>query len=132
MLGVYNVSQRVIFEIVESESIENFQEVQKFIKSVKELGCRIAIDDFGTGYSNFEYLMRLEADFIKIDGSIIKEILNDKNSEIITSVIVDFAKKTNILVIAEYVESEEIYMKIKELGIDKSQGYYFGEPKPTL
>ncbi len=132
MLDIYNISDRVIFEIVESESIENFDEIQKFIKSVKKLGCRIAIDDFGTGYSNFKYLMRLEADFIKIDGSIIKEILVDKNSEIITSVIVDFAKKMNIGVVAEFVESEEIFNKVKELGIDKSQGYYFSEPKPTL
>ncbi|PHQ65481.1 MAG: GGDEF domain-containing protein [Sulfurimonas sp.] len=132
MLAIYNISNRVIFEIVESESIENFYEIQKFIKNVKVLGCRIAIDDFGTGYSNFEYLMRLEADFIKIDGSIIKEILHDKNSEIITTVMVDFAKKMNIQVIAEFVENEEIFEKVKELGIENSQGYYFSEPKPFL
>ena len=132
MLNIYSISDRVIFEIVESESIENFEYIQEFIKDVKALGCRIAIDDFGTGYSNFEYLMRLEPDFIKIDGSIIKEILSDKKSEIITSVIVDFAKKIDIQVIAEYVESKEIFDKIKELGVDKSQGYYFSEPKATL
>jgi len=132
MLGIYRVSNRVIFEIVESESIENFEEIQKFISSVKALGCRIAIDDFGTGYSNFEYLMRLEPDFIKIDGSIIKNILLDKNSEIITSVIVDFAKKINIKVIAEFVEDEAVFNKVKELGIDYTQGYYFSEPKPDL
>lgn len=132
MLDIYNVSNRVIFEIVESESIENFEEIQKFINNVKAIGCRIAIDDFGTGYSNFEYLMRLEPDFIKIDGSIIKDILVDKNSEIITSVIVDFAKKVDIKIIAEFVESEEVFNKVKELGIDYTQGYYFFEPKPTL
>ncbi|WP_415397996.1 EAL domain-containing protein [Sulfurimonas sp. CS5] len=132
MLDIYNISKRVIFEIVESESIENFYEIQKFIKNIKALGCRIAIDDFGTGYSNFEYLMRLEADFIKIDGSIIKEILHNKNSEIITNVIVDFAKKMNIQVIAEFVENKEIFEKVKELGIESSQGYYFSEPKPYL
>lgn len=132
MLDIYNISKRVIFEIVESESIENFYEIQKFIKNIKALGCRVAIDDFGTGYSNFEYLMRLEADFIKIDGSIIKEILHNKNSEIITNVIVDFAKKMNIQVIAEFVENKEIFEKVKELGIESSQGYYFSEPKPYL
>lgn len=132
MLEIYNISDRVIFEIVESESIENFDEVEKFIKSVKGLGSKVAIDDFGTGYSNFEYLMRLEADYIKIDGSIIKEILHNKNSEIITTIIVDFAKKMGIQVIAEYVENEEVFQKVKELGIEKSQGYYFSEPKPSL
>jgi len=132
MLDIYHVSNRVIFEIVESESIENFEEIQKFISSVKALGCRIAIDDFGTGYSNFEYLMRLEPDFIKIDGSIIKEILVNNNSEIITSVIVAFAKKINIKVIAEFVENEDVFNKVKELGVDYTQGYYFAEPKPDL
>ncbi|EQB40663.1 diguanylate cyclase [Sulfurimonas hongkongensis] len=132
MLAIYNISDRVIFEIVESESIENFYEIQKFIKNVKLLGCRIAIDDFGTGYSNFEYLMRLEADFIKIDGTIIKEIVHNKNSEIITKVIIDFAKRMNIEIIAEYVENEKVFKKVKELGIENSQGYYFSEPKPTL
>jgi len=132
MLAIYNISNRVIFEIVESESIENFYEIQKFIKNVKLLGCRIAIDDFGTGYSNFEYLMRLEADFIKIDGSIIKEIIHNKNSEIITKVIIDFAKRMNIEVIAEFVENEKIFNKVKDLGIEHSQGYYFSQPKPTL
>ena len=132
MLEIYHVSNRVIFEIVESESIENFEEIQKFINSVKALGCRIAIDDFGTGYSNFEYLMRLEPDFIKIDGSIVKKILTDEKSEIITSVIVDFAKKMDIKIIAEFVENEELYNKVKELGIDYTQGYYFSQPKPSL
>ena len=132
MLAIYHVSDRVIFEIVESESIENFEEIQKFINSVKVLGCRIAIDDFGTGYSNFEYLMRLEPDFIKIDGSIVKEILTDKNSEIIISVIIDFAKKMDIKVIAEFVENEEVFNKIKELGIDYTQGYYFSKPNANL
>ena len=132
MLGIYHVSNRVIFEIVESESIENFEEIQKFINSVKVLGCRIAIDDFGTGYSNFVYLMRLEPDFIKIDGSIVKDILTNENSEIITSVIVDFAKKANIKVIAEFVENEDIFNKIKELGIDYTQGYYFSKPNANL
>jgi len=132
MLAIYNISSRVIFEIVESESIENFYEIQKFIKKVKLFGCRIAIDDFGTGYSNFEYLMRLEADFIKIDGSIIKEIVHNKNSEIITKVIVDFANRMQIEVIAEYVENNEVFKKVKELGIKSSQGYEFGQPKPTL
>jgi EAL domain-containing protein (putative c-di-GMP-specific phosphodiesterase class I) len=96
------------------------------------LGCRVAIDDFGTGYSNFEYLMRLEPDYIKIDGSIIREVLNDENSKIITSVIVDFAKKMKIEVVAEFVEDEDIYKEVKKLGIEYSQGYHFSEPKEHL
>ncbi|CAI6152090.1 MAG: hypothetical protein SPLUMA1_SPLUMAMAG1_01410 [uncultured Sulfurimonas sp.] len=131
-LDKYNISNRVIFEIVESESIVNFDVIEKFITMVKHYGCRISIDDFGTGYSNFEYLMRLQADYIKIDGSIIKEITTNKRSELITSVIVAFAKEMNIETIGEYVETKEINDKLIELGVNKSQGYYFGKPQATL
>jgi len=131
-LKKYDISNRVIFEIVESESIENFDEIEKFIIMVKAFGCRISIDDFGTGYSNFEHLMRLQADYIKIDGSIIKEITKDKRSALITSVIVAFAKEMDIKTIGEFVESLEINNKLIELGVDKSQGYHFGKPQATL
>jgi diguanylate cyclase (GGDEF)-like protein/PAS domain S-box-containing protein len=131
-LKEYNISNRVIFEIVETEEIENFEDVENFITMVKSFGCRISIDDFGTGYSNFGYLMRLQADFIKIDGSIIKEIVHNKRSELITSVIVAFAKELNIETIGEYVENKEIHDKLIELSVDKSQGYYFGKPQATL
>ena len=131
-LKKYDISDRVIFEIVESESIENFDEIEKFIIMIKKFGCRISIDDFGTGYSNFEHLMRLQADYIKIDGSIIKEITKDKRSALITSVIVAFAKEMNIKTIGEFVETKEINDKLIDLGVDKSQGYYFDKPQATL
>ena len=124
----YNISNRVVFEIVESESIEKFEDIEEFIQKVKAFGCKISIDDFGTGYSNFEHLMKLQADYIKIDGSIIKEITNNKRSALITSVIVAFAKEMNIQTIGEYVENEDIHKKLIELGVNKSQGYYFDEP----
>ena len=126
------ISNRLTFEITETESIGNFDDVEKFINRVKSYGCKIAIDDFGTGYSNFEHLMRIQADYIKIDGSIIKEIIHDKKSELITSVIVSFAKEMNIQTIGEYVENEAIHDKLKELGVNKSQGYYFDRPKALL
>lgn len=131
-LEKYNISERVIFEIVESESIENFDDIEKFITMVKKYGCRISIDDFGTGYSNFEHLMRLQADYIKIDGSIIKEITTDKRSALITSVIVAFAKEMNIETIGEFVETKEINDKLITLGVNKSQGYYFSKPQASL
>ena len=131
-LKEYNISDRVVFEIVETQEIENFEDIEKFITKVKSFGCRISIDDFGTGYSNFEHLMRLQADFIKIDGSIIKELTHDKRSELITSVIVAFAKEMNIKTIGEFVENKDIHDKLLELGVNKSQGYYFGKPKATL
>jgi len=132
LLNKYGIGERVVFEIVESESIENFNQVVSFIRNVKEFGCKIAIDDFGTGYSNFEYLMKLEADYIKIDGSMIKNIDTDNNAKMVVETIVNFAKKMNMKTIAEFVENEEILKIVNELGIDYSQGYYFSAPKPEL
>ena len=95
---------------------------------MKQYGAKISIDDFGTGYSNFDYLMKLKVDYIKIDGSMIRDIDKDKNSQIITQTIVEFAKKMNIQTIAEFVYSKNVFEKIRKLNVDYAQGYYFGEP----
>lgn len=129
MLVEYNIASKIVFEIVESEGIEDFSLVNVFIDKVRKLGCKIAIDDFGSGYSNFEYLIRLNADYIKIDGSLIKDILINKNNQEIVITIVDFAKRQGFKTIAEFVSSKEIFEKVKELGIDYAQGYYINEPK---
>lgn len=128
----YSSPNRVIFEIEESEGIDRFDEVISFIDIVKSYGCKIAIDDFGTGYSNFAYLLKFKADFIKIDGSLIKDITENKNSKIIVKNIVNFAKDLNIKTVAEYVENEEIFNEVKSLGVDYSQGYYFSKPIEEL
>jgi len=120
---------RLVFEIVESEGIENLDEVTHFIKKAKECDCKIAIDDFGTGYSNFEYLIKMSPDFIKIDGSMIRDIDKNIDNEEIVKTIIEFAKKRGLKTIAEFVSSKEVFEKVVELGIDYSQGYYIGEPK---
>jgi len=119
---------QITFEILESESIENFEVVEKFIKNVKKEGIKIAIDDFGSGYSNFIRVLELNPDFIKIDGSLIKNIHNKKYYEIV-KLIVEFANKFNIKTVAEFVENEEIYSILKNLGIDYYQGYFFCKPE---
>ncbi|MCT7553550.1 EAL domain-containing protein [Aliarcobacter butzleri] len=125
-------AKQITFEIVESEGIEEFQEVNNFIKNAKKLGCKIAIDDFGTGYSNFEYTIKLDIDIIKIDGSLIKNIHLDKNLELTVETIVTFAKALNIKTVAEFVHNEEVYECVKNLGIDYSQGYYLHEPEELI
>lgn len=131
-LEKYKCGSRVVLEIVESEGIENFDELQVFIKQVKKYGCKIAIDDFGTGYSNFSYLAKLNVDFIKIDGSLVKDIEKDKSQLTIVESILHFAKNMNIKTIAEFVENENIYNKLNKLGVDFSQGYLFSIPKEEL
>ena len=122
-------TSRVVFELLEDESVKDFAVIKRFIQKVKKLGVMIAIDDFGAGYSNFERLLEFEPDILKIDGSLIKNIANDIYSRNIVETIVSFAKKQNIITIAEFVENEEIFNILYNLGVDYSQGYYFGEPE---
>jgi len=132
MIEKYKIADRLIFEIVESESINNFELVENFINQMKKIGVRIALDDFGSGYSNFSYLLKLKPDFIKIDGSIIKNIDNDKNSYLIALTITEFAKRLGIKTVAEYIHSEEVYKKAQDLDIDFFQGFYFSAPQAEL
>ena len=128
MLATYNIGNQVVFEIVESEGIEDFEKVLEFIVKVKRYGCKIAIDDFGTGYSNFSYLLKLQTDYIKIDGSLIKNLDSDKSAKVLVKTIVGFAKELGIKTIAEFVENEVIQKIVKELGVDYTQGYLFSPP----
>ena len=129
MLRTSAHSSRIGIELVESEGIENYAVVKAFIDEIKEYGVRLSIDDFGTGYSNFEYLLKLDADTIKIDGSLIKNIDRDANSYNVVETIVSFAKKNGMGVVAEFVSTESIQDKIRQLGIDYSQGYFIDKPK---
>ncbi|XOB63005.1 EAL domain-containing protein [Campylobacterota bacterium DY0563] len=124
-----NIANRLGLEIVESEDIINYEGSKRNLLMLKNLGYKLYIDDFGSGYSNFIYLTEINTDYIKIDGSIIKKILEDKVSYLVVKNIVNFAKEANIKVIAEYVKNEEIYNKVKELDIEYSQGYYFHKPE---
>ncbi len=121
-------TNRIIFELLEDENVKDFNLIKLFIKKVKKMGVQIAIDDFGSGYSNFERLLNFEPDILKIDGSLVKNIVNDEYSRNIVETIVNFAKKQDITTIAEYVENEEIFNILNDLGVDYSQGYYFGKP----
>jgi len=121
-------SHRVIFELLESDAIEDYKKVDRFISEVKRYGAKVAIDDFGSGYSNFSYLTRVNVDIIKIDGSLIQNLDTDKNAFIVVETIVDFAKKLGIKTIAEYVHSSVIMDVVKNLGVDFSQGFYIDEP----
>ncbi|PIF04854.1 MAG: hypothetical protein CSA86_00275 [Arcobacter sp.] len=128
----YKVGKKLTIEIVESEQISEYKPVIEFIKKIKEFGPKIAIDDFGSGYSNFEYLLELDADYVKIDGTIVSKLLeNDYSSEIVKS-IVSFCKQMGIKTIAEFVSSEELLDKVIELGVDYSQGFYIGRPEKKV
>jgi len=123
-----HIAHKITVELLESESIQNYKEIQKFVDEIRKYGMKLAIDDFGAGYSNFSHVVNLKPDFVKIDGSLIKDIHKDPYSKIIVSTIVDFSKKLGIKTIAEFVSSVEIYKVIRELDIDYSQGFFVGKP----
>ena len=125
-------THRLVIELLENENRINYNHVQDFISCMKDKGVKIAIDDFGAGYSNFERLMTFQPDIIKIDGSLIKNIEHDSFSRNLVESISFLSKKQNIMTIAEYVENENIYNILTEIGIDYSQGYYFGKPQGIL
>ena len=107
-LKQYGVAKRVVWELLEDENVKSYDVLFEFIREVKELGCKVAIDDFGSGYSNFEHLLKMDVDYLKIDASLVKYVATDENSYKVVKTIVDFANSLNLKTIAEYVENEEI------------------------
>lgn len=129
----YNVkAENIILEILEGVSSSGKSSHIKQLNSLKALGLKIAIDDFGTEYSNFERLLDLDVDFIKIDAKYIKDIHTNKKSYEITKALAFFAKNVDIICIAEFVHNKEVEDIVKELDIEFSQGYYFSEPNEEL
>ncbi len=125
------VAKRFTIEITESEAIKEFDLINTFIAKMKKYGVTFALDDFGSGYSNFTQVAKLDIDFIKIDGSIIQEVLSNEKMKMLLESIIAFAKKFNLSTIAEFVSSKELfdYLKTK---VDMLQGFYIGKPKPYL
>lgn len=125
-------SSQIILEVLESISTTNEAELLEQFHALKKLGYKIAIDDFGTEHSNFSRLLTFKADFIKIDGSFIKDIMTDTNSQEIAKAITNFSHNVGCKVIAEYVWNEDVYKAVQDLGVDFAQGYYIREPKENF
>jgi diguanylate cyclase (GGDEF)-like protein len=121
-------AERITIEILESEEIEDYDYFKEQVQKIKDLGCKIAIDDFGTGYSNFSHIVELNPDYLKIDGSLIKNIDLDPRSFSIVKAIKLFADDLKIDVVAEFVHNEQVLRKIKSIGIRYGQGFYLKKP----
>ena len=122
-----NIGEYLTLEILESEKVSSFDTVNEFINDVKQFGVKIAIDDFGTGFSNYENILNLNIDYIKIDGSLIKKIDEDIYLNLIKSIVL-FSKQQNIKVVAEFVSDLKILRYVKNVLIEYSQGYHIGKP----
>jgi diguanylate cyclase (GGDEF)-like protein/PAS domain S-box-containing protein len=120
---------KICFEITETAAIASYSQANRFINALKELGCKFALDDFGTGLSSFGYLKHFPVDFLKIDGSFVKEILHDPIDREMVRSINEIGHLTGKQTIAEFAENEEIITMLRGMGIDYAQGYGVAEPK---
>ncbi len=123
-------AQNICFEITETAAIANFDQALYFISVFKEIGCSFALNDFGSGLSSFAYLINLPVDYLKIDGSFVKNISDDPISQAIVKGFNDIAHAMNLKTIAEFVENEDILQKLREIGVDYAQGYAIAHPVP--
>lgn len=130
-LHEYSVAPHVVcFEITETAAIANLPKAMYFITEMKKIGCRFSLDDFGSGVSSFAYLKNLPVDFLKIDGSFVRDMANDAVSFAMVDAIHHIGHVMGILTIAEWVESEAILLRLRDIGVDYAQGFHLGLPQP--
>lgn len=122
--------EKICFEITESSAIHNLKEAQEFVNELKTLGCHLALDDFGTGFSSFGYLKHLEVDYIKIDGSFVRDIITDRFDRAMVSAINNIGKEMDIAIIAEYAETTSILKTLYNMDVDFAQGHAIAKPMP--
>ena len=126
-----DIANRLTFEILEDNEIKDYVKVQYIIQQLKAFGSKVALDDFGSGYTNYHYLVSLDIDVLKIDGSLIKELkVAPERTKLILKSIQELAQNLDVELVAEFVSDSNIYEIMKELNIEYVQGYYLGEPKP--
>ncbi|WEN15294.1 EAL domain-containing protein [Rhodanobacter sp. AS-Z3] len=133
LLDRYQVEpSRVCFEITETVAIRNLAQVTPCMNRLRKAGCRIALDDFGAGMSSFTYLKHLPLDFIKIDGSFVRDMLTDPVSHLMVKAVTDIGHRLGLEVIAEWVADEQTVQALTELGVDWVQGFSLHRPEPAL
>jgi EAL domain-containing protein (putative c-di-GMP-specific phosphodiesterase class I) len=128
-LQASNIKKNTLcFEITETAVVDNIDRSIEFIKSIKKLGVQFSLDDFGTGLSSFSYLKQFPVDYLKIDGEFIRDIIEDDKSFVFVRSMAEVGHCLGMKVIAEFVESDSMFGKLREANIDYIQGYYIGEP----
>lgn len=133
LIDYYGVApSHLVFEMTETAAVKDLRKASNFISKLNDLGCHFGLDDFGTGYASFSYLRALPVDYLKIDGTFVREIVNNPADQLFVKAIVEVARGLNVKTIAECVEDRETLEMLAILGVDFAQGYFIGRPKPLL
>lgn len=122
--------EKIIFEITETAAIAEFAQAETFIRQIRRYGCRFSLDDFGSGFSSYSYLKNLKVDYLKIDGSFVRELATSATDYAMVRSMTEIGHSLGLKIVAEYVESEAILEKLREIGVDYAQGYHVGKPGP--
>ncbi len=130
LLAHYKVNpKRLLVELTETSAVSDLSDAQRFIDALRDTGCVVCLDDFGVGFASFAYLKQLKADVLKIDGLFIRDLPNDRDSQIFVRGMVSIAHDMGKTTIAEFVESETIFNMLLEFGVDQVQGYWLDKPQ---
>ena len=119
---------QLCFEITETAVVNNVEKSVEFINSIKQLGAKFSLDDFGTGLSSFSYLKQFPVDYLKIDGEFVRDIIEDDKSYVFVRSMTEVGHCLDMEVIAEFVESDTMFNKLREANVDYIQGYQVGKP----
>jgi len=123
-----NALERMVLEVTEATAIDDFEITAKILGKFREMGCSIALDDFGAGYTSFQQLRDLKFDIVKIDGSYVRNILDNPQDQVFVEALTSIAKHHDLLIVAEMVDSNEAANLLQSLGVDTFQGFLFGRP----
>jgi len=124
------VCRRICLEITETAAVTNMTDAAIFIEQARALGVRIALDDFGAGASSFGYLKNLKVDLLKIDGSFIRDVIDDPLDDAAVRCFVDVARVVGVKTVAEFVDRPEVLERLRDIGVDFAQGFLLHKPEP--
>lgn len=127
-----DVPQHLIFEITETAAVSDFAAARIFMQAVRELGCVFSLDDFGVGFSSFYYVKHLPVDYVKIDGSFIRNLADSPDDQVFVRALAEVARGFGKKTVAEFVENERILALLRAFGVDYAQGYFIGKPSEQI
>ena len=121
-------ARRVVLEITERASVTHDEALNRHIDALRALGYRVAVDDLGAGYAGLTTLARIQPEFVKLDGSLVRDIDTSGVNQLIVAAVVDLSRRMGLRVIAEAIETAPELATLRDLGVDLMQGYYFAKP----